>query len=286
MIENTSGNINTQYLPSTFTDKSGNLTVSAQKAKDVSFSIEMRARSLPEVERGLFLALLKMPNFVPPSKMSHEKIGDSLVKFENAARLLADESGSVDNAKALARALIELASLGRKDALNARLSARTEAKAALEGQAGKLKESASELMRGAVTSLILTVVSSAITIVASTIAIGRTGKGLSDFNSANINSAELQAIGGQASSIGALGNGAAGLASGAGNFASTHSQAASKVIEAEGSILAAEAETIRSDGDVRREQEQALFETIKNTIAFIKEMRDADVEQMRAITSG
>ena len=288
MVDATGG-VNTQFLPASLLDASGKPTVSPERAQEISSGIQARAENLPEAQKSLFLALLSNPDFSPNASTTPENIDRTLDVFERAAAILANSAGSVDNDKVLARTLVELHNLQRKDALNNRLSARTEAKAQLQDQAGKLNDSADELLQGAIVNLVLTTVSAAITIVSSAISIGQTGIALGSFDASTAtqaDTAKLSAIGGKASNVSQLGGGISSLGSGAANFASTQSQAAAKEIESEGAILAAEAEETKSEGDIAREQQQSLDETTKQLIAFIKELRDAEVEQMAAITRG
>jgi hypothetical protein len=69
-----------------------------------------------------------------------------------------------------------------------------------------------------------------------------------------------------------------------GNVASTWAQADAKNIEAEGSIDAAEAQEAQAAADIKKEIQQGLDDLIKAIINFLKELKEAQVNQMQSLT--
>ncbi len=67
-------------------------------------------------------------------------------------------------------------------------------------------------------------------------------------------------------------------------FVSTTGQADAKRIEADGQVDAAQAQEQQAIGDVRKEQQQALDQMVQSIIQFLKDLKDAKAEQMRAFT--
>jgi hypothetical protein len=66
--------------------------------------------------------------------------------------------------------------------------------------------------------------------------------------------------------------------------ADTLAQAEAKKIDAEGARDAAEAQYAQQTADMKKELQESLNEMIKQIINFIKEMKDAEVDAMRALT--
>jgi len=92
-------------------------------------------------------------------------------------------------------------------------------------------------------------------------------------------SARYQGIAGVGTAVGGFGQSLGGLSA-------SGLQEQAKLSEADAQVFAAEAEETRSEGDVFKEVQLALDEMIKAMINFLKELRAAEVEEMRAITKG
>lgn len=398
-ITPTQAGIDPQFLPSTYLNTNGELTVPETTAREVAAGVEARATALPAAEKAAFLAMVKSPDFSPNASTTPSDLFASLDRYQAAARtIVASFSApvsSADNAKILARLMVELGGLQRKEALDCRLAARQQAKAELNAQAGDLRAAADKAVEAAVVQMVVAVATAVISIVGSAVSIGGAMKNagkLKDLNkglqkadslddaknvtkaadldkagdvgkanpakkpidldaasdagetkklklkvfvketdgageangikkpanldagdsapdagnikkSTNVDTPDdmadanvgnnpefdlgmrkiaskegiIQGIAGMAGTISSAGQGsAAAISSGA--------TQESKYLEASASEKAAEAEETRGEGDLSREFQQSLDELLKAMINFLKEMQDAEVGQMSAIT--
>ncbi|PTW56672.1 hypothetical protein C8N35_111135 [Breoghania corrubedonensis] len=393
--------IDPQYLPSSFVNSAGELTVSSTQAKEVAAGIQARATTLPAGEQAIFLSLVKSPDFSPPGDINASDLSSALNRFEKAAHIIQEFSASTspgDSSRILARLMVELAGLQRKDALNNRLALRQQARSELESQADQLETAGKEAASAAMMQMCVSIGAAAFSFAASSISlggalknasklkelksaipkadgldgapnmngadklgkaadigdaagastasgtskVGKAGKaaeatevetfelkltiqktksttGADGAPSANardpnaaaandpatpppqqspnmtdpagntefqlglrdigVREAKIQGASGLAGAIGGAGNGiAAGAASG--------HNLASKEAEADAARDAADAELTKSYADLSAEAQQSLNDMMKTLINFIKEMLDAEVGQMTAITRG
>ncbi|MEM8797306.1 MAG: hypothetical protein AAGE61_17230 [Pseudomonadota bacterium] len=328
--------INSAYLPASWINSSGELTVTKQQAETFAAGIQSRIADMPEAEKGIFLAMLKSPNFTPAADPSNSNTAAALDAFEEAASRLADLPFVADVAKLLARAMVENAGQQRKEALNQRLSSRLEAKEQLDRQAGDLSAAADKMRTGAITALVLTVVTAVVSIVMSAVSLrgmkgnmaelknagqqtqqatqlsnqaAQTSKIASNTsgtaatklntqaaqmsnqaNEMNVNAKisleTVSASSAKAQQTASMGGAIGGMGSSSAGAVQSLTGAQAKDLEADASEEAAEAELTKSEADVDREVQQALDEFMKHLINFIKELRDAEVEQMAAVTKG
>lgn len=284
--------INPNIMPKAFFDQdTGELTVSKKQAEAVQSGIQAKIENMPPAEKRLFLQ--QVANLAPGDVSTPQKLDEMLDRFEAAASKLAslfDSSAFVgDIAKFLGRALIEFAAEQRKNALDERMAAREAAKAELMSQAGKMEAAAEKMMTGAITNLVMGVAAGAISIaggiassVGSFAAIGKMSAAMKSgsdqaFKSAEALSTAFSGIGSAVRSggdmIGAGGRGAEGI-----------TQAEAKKTEAEGSRDAADAQFQQQTADLKKDIQQQMDEMIKQIINFLKEMREAEVDAMRALT--
>lgn len=91
----------------------------------------------------------------------------------------------------------------------------------------------------------------------------------------------MNTLGGGLGSLGQLQN---QTGQGVGSYIATTGQADAKRLEAEGSVDAAQAQEQQAIGDLRKEQQQALDQMVQSIIQFLKDLKEAKAEQMRAFT--
>lgn len=286
--------INPNFLPSNFYDTSGNLTVSQDEAARVSGLVESKVAQMPPAERELFLLMLQGADLAPNGTVPAD-LGATLDRMEAAAaalnRLADMGSNSID---LLARLMVEQAGQQRKDALAERLAAREQAKSDLMDQASKMKEAADKLVSGALQNMIISIVTSLASAALSVVSAAKATQGLSSAKDAKgLTDGAQQAKLGVAGGHNALGQAWGGgsqavgtLGGGIGNYAQTLEQSDSKKLEAEGSMKAAEAQYAQGQADIKKEMQDALNQMIQSIINFIKEMKEAEVNMMQAITRG
>jgi hypothetical protein len=287
--------INPNYVPASFYDSSGQLTVSEAYAQQVSNSVAERVANMPPAEAEMFLALLRSADLAPSGELPPEEMNAALSRLETAAaaldRLFNSEGNIID---LLARVMIEQAAQQRKDALEERLAAREQAKSQLLDQAGKMKEAAEKMLSGALVAMITAIVVAVVTVAISAYSIGKAGQGLTAAKDAKgleggaqqARLAQASALSGKGQAWGGVSQSLSGLATGVGNYAKADYEAQSKKIEAEGSEMAAEAQYSQSQADIKKEMQDALNQLIQSIINFIKEMKEAEVNMMQAITRG
>lgn len=276
-MSTTVNNINTQYLPSSFVDSSGNLTVPESLAKEVASGVQARLENMPPAEQRLFLAMLKSADLAPTNADGEVDVTSALNNLEGAldglegaADLLAQIfSGSTIDL--LSRALVEMAGEQRKQALESRLAAREAAKTQLEGQADAMRDAAAKMIAGAIVAAVLQIVAAAVSIGASMGALGalKTGGDIGR---------------GTADAYNAIGGALKGIGDAAANAFNSSLQAAAKIDDAEGTDLAAEAEQSKATGDLAKEVQDAVTEMIRAIINFLKELKDTQAQQMQSLT--
>jgi hypothetical protein len=321
--------INTSFLPSSFVQNGA--IVDQQKAAEVASGVQARLENMPPAEQALFLAAIKSsPDLTPDmvSKMSSGQISEALNRLTTAADSVSNAiswlfEGTRDDIKTLGKLLIQQAASEAKSALDDRLAARDAAKADLMGQAGKLKQEATEMMVVAVVSLVITCVTAAATAffagkeAASLKNMGKAVKGTGESAEElkNLNklknaykgvdveeSKDLQKIEAKLAKLEKtrdqefnLANTTAGfqqnlgqmantLGGGIGSFVTTMVQADGKMKEAEGSEMAAQAQYHQSEADKAKDVQQAFEDTINKLVEFLKDMMDSKANQMQAMT--
>ncbi|MEP3667479.1 MAG: hypothetical protein ABJN42_12215, partial [Roseibium sp.] len=145
--------------------------------------VQAKVSDLPPGEQAVFLALLKNPDLSPPATTTVANLSATLDRFERAAAdivaALAETMASGDSSKVLARLMIELSGLQRKEALDSRLAARQQAKSELQTQAGDMRAAAEKATEAAMIQMVVSVAAAAVSIVASAVSIGSSMKSIS-----------------------------------------------------------------------------------------------------------
>lgn len=288
-VTNNNGAYN--LLPSSFFDpKTNALLVDEATAQQVQAGIQAKLDALPPIGDAAFLQMVA--DLVPGDVDTPQKLQATLDSFEAAAAQLGDASSEVitfvgDISKMLARLMIEQTGQQRQNALNDRLAAREQAKGELMSQADQMDKAADKMIEGASTMMITAIVSAVIQLAGATVAIVGSAvnlKGMKDvlgdknkFDLANGWTQAFQA----ANTVGS----AAGQGINAGGTSTdSKAQAEAKKMEAEGSRDAAEAQEAQQTADTKKQTEEALNDMIKQIINFLKELREAEVDAMRALT--
>ncbi len=318
MVDAATQSINPQYLPSSYLDGNGELKegISKEKAAEVSSGIQARVSDMSQTERVAYLALIKSPDFAPDASTS---LADAEATFSNLEKIAEQLSLTTNSsaAKLLGRVLVELAAQQRQEALDSRLVARTAARAELEAGANKLRDASQDLRDGAKKALITGAITSGVAIaaagaggIAGGATMSKASQGMSGTAGAtakaadavddaaataskSLEAANKQLISNQAGGLAAIGQsfaaggGAAGTLGGAiSQQQSAEGQADAQLDQAEQAKLQAEAEVTKSEGELETSEQQALQEFVNQMIQFLKEMRDAEVEQMAVVTRG
>lgn len=241
---------------------------------NVAKGIQTGAAGIPDTQSKAFLSVVQDTDLSPKASTQPASDPEVEAKFKQIEQLL-NSSDSSDAARLLGRLLVELGALQRKEALTDRLLARDAAQSELKAGANKLDAAATATMVGAGASLALGMVSAAISI---------------SYAGA---SAKMQLTGppGQATSTAAQttnmkGGAIAGVSSSLGQFSNSMAQATSQTFQADQAREQANAEVTKSEGEMEATEQQALQEFINQMIQFIKEMRDAEVEQLAVVTRG
>lgn len=165
MVDSINSGINTTLLPTAFNDPS----VDKAQADAVKAGIQSRLDQMPPAEQQAFLQMTA--NLAPGDVDTPDKLNATLDAYAAAAKLLSTPGPVTsfvgDLSKFLARAMIEMASEQKQNALNDRLAAREQARADLLGQAKSMQDAADKMAAGAMTSLITSVVGGALSIAGS-----------------------------------------------------------------------------------------------------------------------
>lgn len=305
------------YLPPSYFDKSGNLTVSDNDATKVATGIQAKAASLPPDEAKLFLAALASPSLAPTGGQLPANVDALIETFAAATDAIFNFVSTGDLESFLGRVMIKQSNEEETNALNERLSSRQTAKSELLDQASKMHDEASKMRTGAIISLVVAVVGAAISLgfsaasaSKSTSAMGKMSGSSEESNvspsgktggdsvgetgdvEAEItvtvakgdNTTEVNILNSQAqnqqSVAGAI-NTLTGAISGATN---SFFQADAKDIEAEGAKDAANAQEAQAVGDHQKEIQGALVALVDKIIQFLKDMQDSKAQQMQALT--
>lgn len=251
----------------------------AKSQAEVSKGIQGTAGNLPQAQREEIASLLQNPNLSPKASADAANDPDVAAKLEQIEQLL-NSSNNSDAARLLGRLMVELGALQRKEALTDRLNTRNAAKAELEAAAGKLEASADETRAGAMANMVFSMAASAISIGTAVRSASVAKSGLNgDEGTKQLMAVKAQAISG-------VGTGVSGLFSAAGGGISGAMDANAKVLQADQQRISAEAEVTKGEGEMEASEQQALQEFINQMIQFIKEMRDAEVEQLAVVTRG
>ncbi len=181
----------TPYLPTSYTDGQGNLTVPLSVATQVAQEIQQHVQNLPPSEASLYMSLLNSsPDIAPSGGQPPADLDATLGRLDNAVMQIQQAGGDVSSflalatdVNALAALLIKQAQNDSDDQLNQRIQARTQAKTDLQNQAGQQEKAASDLQSSAVTSLVLSCVSAAMTLASAAGSIGGGVKGLKGISS-------------------------------------------------------------------------------------------------------
>lgn len=268
-----SSTIDKSLLPASFYNTKGELTVPTKVAEAVSAGITERLRDMPEAQKNLFKEMVKTMSLAPDSKGKFDVDG-ALDRIETLVSTVTDFAAMLPSALGrsvldlLSRALVEMAADQRKNALESRLNARDAAKTELLNQAQTMRDDAAKIMAGAIVAAVLQIAAAGLSIGMSSAALGKVGAG------ENLKAEILNTIGGALKSIGDA----------AANAINSSLQAAAKLDQAQGSEHAAEAEEIKAKGDLAKELGDAMEDMIKAIINFLKELKDAQAEQMRSLT--
>ena len=295
---------NFSMLPKSFyTEVNGQnkLTVDKTVADKVQLGVQASLNDIPEARQKAFLALVN--DLAPGDLSTPQDIKNKLASLQNAAKLTADlppaTSAYVGNiAKFLARAMIEMASEQRQNALADRMAARETAKAELISQAGQMEKAADKMAQGALTSLITGVIGGAISVGASlggaiagasqlskmSTATGMKGATPDAIAAAKTAFDKGQTISSTASSFAQVGTAFGDITKTGGSSSDGRLQADAKREEAQGSRHAAEAQYAQQAAELKKDVQDTMSEMIKQIINFIKELKEAEVDAMRALT--
>ena len=276
------------------------------KTGDVAKGIQAGATGLPDAQGKALLTAISNSDLSP--KPSIKSLSDPEVEaqLDEIERLL-NSSNSSDAARLLGRLLGEIGALQRKEALNDRLLARDAAQSELKAGAKQLDSAATATMVGAGASLALGLVSAGVSIAFAgkamsamnsgtasqgTVAVtqpGNAGAAAQGTNAAvgqGANAAANSNATTIAQTINMKGGAIAGLASSGGQFAGAMGQSTAQTYQADQAREQANAEVTKSESELEATEQQALQEFVNQIIQFIKELRDAEVEQLAVVTRG
>jgi hypothetical protein len=214
----------------------------------------------------------------------------------------------VNDPDMLAELMIKFSTMGRQQALDARLAARAEARAQLEGQAGETRDAADKMKTGAWVSFALAAASALVSIgsAASAVKSLNSVKSLNkqtfdlDFqaNAPMTNSAAKQGTAALSKNTGrqadaalqamqiqtAGAQGLAKLSDAGGQAGAGHLQANAKKDEADGQMMAAAAQDSQAQADFAKQQMDDMKEMMKTAMEFIKELNRLETELMANFT--
>ncbi len=244
-------------------------------SKDIATGIQAAVNELPEAQRKELQSFVQSRS-LPPGDTGEDPVDpDTEKRMKEIEQLLAANGGTFDAAKVFGRLMVELGALQRKEALTDRLNAREAARGELNSAANKLDKSADVTRHAAKVSLAMGVLGGATSIAFA----GGSLKVLGG-------SGDTQVITSTAQSLNGAGGGLSGLMNAGGQFATTTGQATSQTLQADQNRIQAESEVTKGEGEMEAAEQQALQEFVNQIIQFIKEMRDAEVEQLAVVTRG
>lgn len=197
----------------------------------------------------------------------------------------------------LARVVVEEAAAQSRQALDQSRNQADAAKAELMSQAGALRQEASEMMAGAIASLVMTVVSSAISIGSATgqlkMMASVKAPGGEEFEKMSPEEqkeakasyqTEVQKVNTEVGAYNMLTSGITQFTQGLGTFVNTIYQAEAKETEAKSAEDAANAQQLQSYSDQSQKIAQDLGKLADQIIAILKEINDAKAQMMQAMT--
>lgn len=301
--------INPQYVPASFYNAQGQLTVPPEVAEKVQSGVLAKLDKLPAIQQQIFLALLQSADVAPngPGQTMSDVKADKVLSVLNSAMDVISSGMSVldtilkdsSAVNLLGRAMIEMAAEQRKAALDGRLASREAAKGQMLAQAADLNKAGDTMIATAVVSAVIAIIGSVISFAGAAAAqaklstptsdtpdtstspkptstgssnpMGGADKTISEGKLLQQVTADLQ----KNAAIAKVFESVSGMISGIG-------QGTAKKQEAEASVHAAYAETEKSAADMFKEVQQGVEETLKAVINFLKEMGDAKAELMRA----
>lgn len=227
----------------------------------------------------------------------------TLKEFESALKTLL---AAVRDPDMLSKLMVEMSSMSRQNALDARLNARSQARSELEGQAAETRESAQKMMISAIVGMVLAVVSAVISIAGAAKSISATkntaghvkdsiqankimdnaGDGLSDAGKMKLShqAAGSEALGkisqAKADSMTQLTGALAGLSNAFKSMSEGILNSEAKKDEAQGQMLAAAAQDSQANADMAKQFMDELEEMIRTAIQFLKDMQQAETDMM------
>lgn len=299
----TSG-INSAYVPKSFLNsETGDLKVDQKLADQVQAGVMGAIKDMPEAEKAKFLDMVA--GLAPEQVDTQIELDIVLSVFKGAAEAIGSSSSPAaafvgDVAKFLARAMMEQASHERKNALEGRLAAREQAAAQSMEQSEKLNDAADKMMAGAMTNMIIGIVASAVSALASGVSavgslggalkLGGIGSALKGSGATTLTAAQditKSVTTGVVDGLNALSKVATSLSDmsrSIGTGIDGKMQAEAKKMEADAQIDAAQSQYSQQTGDMKKEIQDNMKELMERIINFVKEMQDAEVDAMRAIT--
>ncbi|KPL52111.1 hypothetical protein [Prosthecomicrobium hirschii] len=301
--------INPQYVPASFYNAQGQLTVPPEVAEQVQSGVLAKLDKLPALEQQIFLALLQSADVAPngPGQTMSDVKADKVLSVLNSAMDVISSGMSVldtilkDSSalNLLGRAMIEMAAEQRKAALDERLAAREAAKGQMLAQAADLNKAGSTMIATAIVSAVIGILGSVVSFAGAAKAQAKMSTATTDVPDTSTSpkpnttggsnplsgsnktisegmllqqvTADLQ----KNAAISKVFEAISGMISGIG-------QGTAKKQEADASVHAAYAETEKGVADLAKEVQQGVEETLKAVINFLKEMGDAKAELMRA----
>ena len=236
------------------------------------------------------------------TRLENSGQGKGAAEFEAA---LKDLLSAVRDPDMLGKLLIEMSSMSRQNALDARLAARSQARGELEAQAGQTREAAQKMLASAIVGAVVAVVSAVITIGGASKAAGQLKqsamdsmkgveinkimdktKGLTENqtsklthmadatnSTAKIAQGKADIINQVTGALSNLFNAVKGLTEGTLN-------AAAKMSEATGQEFAASAQDSQANADLSKKFMDELEEMINTALKFIKELQQAETDMM------
>ncbi len=258
--------------------------------------------AIPSTDYQALISVIEQPNLAPKTSIHQSIDTDTQRNLEEIERLLSQSSSS-DASRLLGRLLVELGAQQRREALDSRLISRSIARAELEAGADELRQAAKKTEKGALMSMVLTIVGSTISIAAGVMSLQAsaaamrtggagslpTGNATTPGNRAMERTPDVvaqDALTSRAYALKELAGITNQLVGSAAQYTKSTFDAGAQVDQATQGEFQAEAEVTKSEGEVEASEQQALHEFVSQMIRFIKEQLDAEVEQQAAVTRG
>lgn len=260
---------------------------------------KMTMEQLETAEKKLSALLTLMEGAVAASQQGNKNNGDVNAEAMMSVTLRLPSGSSIS----IAELMIITATDQRKEAMQSRLNLRDNVKAMIEAQVGKLEDAAKEMKSAAMKVLVTGIISAAVQGIAAGVGMygamktkdasmeqlanqkeaAKHGSKMPEITEVQINASKSAANANATQKAFEMGG---GISQSAGQSERMKDEAKAKEDEAEATAHSAEAEQQRADADMEKEIFSQLAEVIKSIIQFIKEMKDAEVEQMAAVTKG